>query len=139
MARAQHRATHVVGFLSSSTPTSYAPFVAAFVQGLTETGYATGENVAIEFRWAEGNYDRLPAMIDDLVSRKVDVIVAQSDSSALAAKKATSTIPIVFGAGDPIAAGLVTSLARPTENLTGVSILTTQLNPKRADFLLGKF
>jgi putative tryptophan/tyrosine transport system substrate-binding protein len=136
VARAQHQTTRVVGFLSSSTLTSYAPFVATFVQGLAETGYATGENVAIEFRWAEGNYDRLPEMIDDLVSRKVDVIVAQSDSSALAAKKATSTIPIVFGAGDPIAAGLVTSLARPTENLTGISILTTQLNPKRLDFLL---
>src|SRR3954467_15454377 len=82
VARAQHRTTRVVGFLSSSTLTSYAAFVATFIQGLAETGYVTGENVAIEFRWAEGNYDRLPAMIDDLVSRKVDVIAAQSDSSA---------------------------------------------------------
>jgi putative ABC transport system substrate-binding protein len=91
--------------------------------------------VAVEYRWAEGSYDRLPALAADLVGRRVDVIVAQADVSALAAKTATSTIPIVFVAGDPVAVGLVASLARPGGNLTGVSILTIELIPKRFELL----
>ena len=114
----------VIGILSSTSPGPTAPFVAAFLQGLSETGYVEGQNVVIEYRWAEDHYDRLPALAADLVGRKVDVIVALGGTPpALAAKTATSTIPIVFSRGDPVAAGLVASLARPGGNLTGVSIL----------------
>src|SRR5712675_2797218 len=103
----------VVGYLSSRSPGESEAVVAAFRQGLGEAGYVVGQNVAIEYRWAEGNYDRLPAMAADLVGRKVDVIAAFSLPSALAAKSATSTIPIVFSVGDPAERGLVGSLARP--------------------------
>ena len=134
--RAQQKAMPVIVFLGSTSPGPYAPFVAAFRQGLSETGYVEGQNVAIEYRWAEGRYDRLPALAADLVSRKVDVIAASGgEVSAFAAKNATSTIPILFIAGDATAAGLVASLARPGGNLTGVSILADELMAKRLELL----
>jgi len=109
---------------------------AAFYQGLSETGYIQKQNLAIEHRWAEGSYDRLPALAADLVGRKVEVIATLGMPAALAAKSATSTIPIVFNVGiDPVADGLVTSLARPGGNLTGVTILSTELMPKRLQLL----
>jgi len=135
--RAQQKAMPVIGWLSSASPGPFAPFVAAFRQGLSETGYVEGQNVAIEYRWAEGRYDRLPALAADLVGRKVDVIATSGGTSpALAAKGATSTIPIVFETGtDPVEKGLVASFARPGGNLTGFSILTAELMPKRFELI----
>jgi putative ABC transport system substrate-binding protein len=126
-----------IGFLGSDAPSTTAPWAAAFHQGLSETGYVEGQNLAVEYRWAENHYDWLPALAADLVGRRVDVIVSSgSINSALAAKSATSTIPIVFtGISDPVAAGLVASLARPGGNLTGFSVLTGELNPKRLELL----
>jgi ABC-type uncharacterized transport system substrate-binding protein len=125
----------VIGFLGSSSGLS-PPSAAGFREGLSETGYVEGQNVAIEYRWAEGHYDRLPALAVDLVSRKVEVIATSGGaSSALAAKTATSTIPIIFVAADPVGAGLVTNLARPGGNLTGFSILSSELTPKRLELL----
>jgi len=135
-AGAQQKAMPVIGWLSSTSPGPFAYQVAAFLQGLSETGYVEGENVAIEYRWAEFRYDRLPALAADLVRRKVDVIETGSGDAALAAKSATSTIPIVsFFGGDPVATGLVASLARPGDNLTGVSILFIELTPKLLELL----
>jgi len=126
----------VIGFLNSASPGPYAPNVAAFRNGLSEFGFVEGRNVAIEFRWAEGRYERLPEMADDLVRRRVAVIVAGGDRAALAAKAATATIPIVFTVGiDPVGAGIVRSLVRPDGNLTGVSILNAELTPKRVELL----
>jgi putative ABC transport system substrate-binding protein len=134
--RAQQKAMPVIGYLISGSPGSNAPNVAAFREGLTEAGYVEGQNLAIEYRWAEGRYDRLPGLAADLVGRNADVIVTSAAPGIQAAKSATSTIPIVFiGGGDPVASGLVASLARPGGNLTGISIMSTELNPKRLDLL----
>ena len=137
-ARAQQKAMPVIGFLGSGSPGPTASFVAAFRQGLSEAGYVDGQNLAIEYRWAEFHNDRLSALAADLVGRKVDVIVTEGgDPSSLAAKNATSTIPIVFhSSSDPVAVGLVASLARPGGNLTGVSLMQAELMPKLLELLL---
>jgi putative ABC transport system substrate-binding protein len=127
----------VIGFLNSASPETFAPYVAAFHQGLNDAGYAEGRNVVIEYQWAGGQYDRLSALAADLVSRQVSLIVATGGAVvAQAAMARTSTIPIVFLAGDdPIKLGLVASLARPGGNLTGVGLITTELEPKRIELL----
>jgi putative ABC transport system substrate-binding protein len=132
--RAQQKAMPVIGYLASGSP-GVAPTPAVFLEGPSEAGYVEGQNVAIEYRWAEGRYDRLSALAADLVGRKVDVILAGGNAPAVAAKNATSTIPIVFISGDPIGQGLIAGLARPGGNLTGVSILTFGLRPKRLELL----
>jgi putative ABC transport system substrate-binding protein len=130
--RAQTSSMPVIGFLHSGSPGPTAPLVAAFRQGLNETGYVEGQNLAIEYRWAEFRDDRLPAMAADLVSRKADVILTGGLPSARAAKAATSTIPIVFSyGGDPVGDGLVSSLARPGGNVTGFTNVTADLTSKR--------
>ncbi len=132
----QPSATPVIGYLHFGSPRPFAYQIAAFEQGLNETGYVVGKNVTLEYRWAEGHYDRLPALASDLVERKVNLIAAIGSPSALAAKNATQTIPIVFTTGvDPVADGLVASFARPGGNLTGISFLIGELIPKRLELL----
>ena len=130
--RAQYKTLPVIGFLCGGASGAFGSAVAAFGQGLSDTGYVEGQNVTIEYRWAEGRYDALPGLAADLVARKVDVIVTGGGNApALAAKGATSTIPIVFETGaDPVEAHLVASFAWPGSNLTGANILVAVLNPK---------
>ena len=131
-AQAQQPAMPVVGFLRVTSPADSTHLVAAFRQGLKEAGFVEGQNVVIEYRWAEGQYDRLPALAVDLVQRKVAVIAATSVPAALTAKAATSTVPIVFIIGaDPVRTGLVASLNRPGGNVTGVTFTTVDLTSKR--------
>ena len=136
-ARAQQKMMPVIGYLSSGSPRSAAPFLDIFRQGLNEAGYSETKNVNFEYRWAENDFDRLPALASELINHKVDIIVTGGGPApALAAKNATSTIPILFTAvGDPIAAGLVTNLAHPGGNVTGFSVLVVDLNPKRLELL----
>jgi putative tryptophan/tyrosine transport system substrate-binding protein len=135
--RAQQPAIPVIGFLNAASPQPFANYVAGFRAGLKETGYVDGQNVAIEFRWAEGNYGRLPEMAADLVRRKVAVLAATGGAPSItAAKAATTTIPIVFTTGsDPARAGFVSSLSRPGGNITGVNLFVTAMESKRLGLL----
>jgi putative tryptophan/tyrosine transport system substrate-binding protein len=134
VARAQQ--PPVIGFLNSASHDGYTPFVTAFLQGLKETGYIDGQNAKIEYRWAEGQYDRLPALVADLVHQPVTVLAATSTSAALAAKAAATTIPIIFTtSGDPVKLGLVDNLSRPSGNITGATQLNVEMGPKRLELL----
>jgi ABC-type uncharacterized transport system substrate-binding protein len=136
-ARAEQPAKPLIGFLSGRSPDDSEYLVAAFRRGLAEDGFVEGQNVAIEYHWARGDYSRLPELAADLVNRPVDVLVGVGgDQSAHAAKAATSTIPVIFGMGDdPVAAGMVASLNRPGGNVTGVTVLTSQIMSKRLGLL----
>jgi putative ABC transport system substrate-binding protein len=137
LAQAQQTGLPVIGFINPTSPAAYPHVIAAFHKGLQEAGYVEGKNVVIEYRWAEGRLDRLPALAVELARRRVHVIVATGgDSSAFAAKAATTTIPIVFNsAGDPVRTGLVDGLSRPGGNMTGVSRVSSELLPKRLELL----
>ena len=135
-ARAQQAAMPVIGFLNGQSPATSVHLVVAFQKGLNEIGYVEGQNVAIEYRWAEGQYDHLPALAAELVRLHVALVVAGDGPSALAAKAATTTIPIVFNTGiDPVQAGLVTSLSRPGGNLTGINMIAGPLPAKQLGLL----
>jgi putative tryptophan/tyrosine transport system substrate-binding protein len=133
---AQQPTMPVVGYLAGASREAYSPYIALFLQGLNESGYVQGQNFAIEYRWAENHYDRLPSLAADLVHREVAVIATFDTASSLAAKAATKTIPIVFEMGaDPVKIGLVTNLARPSGNVTGASHLINALGSKRLGLL----
>jgi len=134
-ARAQQPAMPMIGFLAGPTAKGRASLIAAFQKGLTEAGYSEGRNIVIESRWAEGQFDRLPAMANELVQRKVAVIVAFTTPAGLAAKAATSTIPIVLLTGDPVGTGLVASLSRPGGNITGLSYMIPETHGKCVELL----
>ena len=137
-ARAQQPAMPVVGFLNPASPEAFTQYVAAFKNGLSQTGFVEGQNVTIEYRWAYGDYSKLPALATDLVGLRVSVIAANGGSrSALAAKAATATIPIVFlfGDGDPVKHGLVESINHPGRNVTGITMVAGMLEPKRLELL----
>ncbi|HEY9361568.1 MAG TPA: ABC transporter substrate binding protein, partial [Xanthobacteraceae bacterium] len=135
-ARAQQAPTAVIGFLGLTSQSEWGKFVLALNNGLAETGYVEGRNLRIEYRWADGHYERLPAMAADLVRRKVDVIVTIAPPATLAAKAATTAIPIVFFMGsDPVQHGVVASLNRPGGNITGVTVLANEIGVKRLELL----
>jgi putative ABC transport system substrate-binding protein len=137
LADAQQSAMPVIGYLSSqSADGEYNNFTVPILQGLKETGYVEGQNVVVEYRYAENQMDRLPALAADLVRQRVAVIIATSSTAALAAKAVTETIPVIFATGpDPVASGLVASLNRPGANVTGIAVLATELGPKRLQLL----
>ena len=135
-ARAQQPATRVIGFLGGADPIGYAVLIEAFRSGLQDHGYIEGQNIRIEYRWAEGNYERLSGLAADLVRRKVDIITTQGTPAAFAAKQATATIPIVMAiVGDPVDSGIVASYSRPGGNITGSSFFFPEINAKRLELM----